>query len=269
MIKFMSIASGSSGNCYYLSNGNQALLIDAGIPLRSISKALKDHQLPIEGNVVGVLVTHDHADHIRTIGCLGEKFHLPVFATERVHSGINSSRYMDHLPLLSRRNILQEETFRLAGFDITAFPIPHDATENVGYHITAPGFSFTLCTDVGHITDTISLYASKADYLVMEANYDCEMLLSGPYPEFLKERVSGPNGHLSNQETGDFLARTFHPGMKHVWLCHLSKDNNHPDLCWKSIEYRLFSEGIRVGKDMELTVLKRTSPSSLYTLLED
>lgn len=269
MIKFMSIASGSSGNCYYLSNGNQALLIDAGIPLRSITKALKDQLLSVEGHVMGVLVTHDHADHIRTVGSLGDKLNLPVFATEKVLNGIDCSRYVDSLPMASRRMIVPEQTFALAGFDITPFPIPHDATENVGYHITAPSFSFTLCTDVGHITDTISHYASKAEYLVIEANYDCEMLLSGPYPSFLKERVSGPLGHLSNQETGDFLARIFRPEMKHVWLCHLSKDNNHPELCWKSIEYRLFNEGIRVGKDLDLTVLKRSSPSELYTLSGD
>lgn len=265
----MSIASGSSGNCYYLSNGKKALLIDAGIPLRTITKALKSHALEIEGHVVGVLVTHDHADHIRTVGCLGDKFHLPVYATYKVHNGISSSRYVDNLPIICRRDIAPEKTFQMAGFDITPFPVPHDASENMGYHIALGDFNFTICTDVGHVTDTIARYAAKANYLVMEANYDCEMLMNGPYPPFLKERVSGPNGHLSNQESGDFLAHVYHPEMKHVWLCHLSKDNNHPDLCWKSIEYRLFNEGIRVGKDMELTVLKRTSPSDLYTLRSD
>ena len=107
---------------------------------------------------------------------------------------------------------------------------------------------------------------TRATHVVLEANYDREMLRTGSYPDFLKERVSSPLGHLSNDEAAELLARTYHPGMKNVWLCHLSKDNNHPDLCWKSIEARLFAEGIRVGKDLSLTALRRTTASPMYLL---
>lgn len=244
----MSLSSGSSGNCYYLGNDNEGILLDAGIPIRTIIKSLKQEQIPFDANhLKGVLVTHDHADHIRTIGCIGEVHHLPVYATQSVHKGIEKSRFVQESLFSSKRVICPNETFTLGNFDITPFLVPHDSSENVGYHITAPGFRFTLITDVGHITPEIKHFASMADHLVMEANYDEEMLWGGQYPQFLKERVSGPLGHISNQDTADFLASIYHPNMKNIWLCHLSKDNNHPELCWKTVEYRLFCEGIRVG----------------------
>jgi phosphoribosyl 1,2-cyclic phosphodiesterase len=121
-------------------------------------------------------------------------------------------------------------------------------------------------TDVGHVTETVRTYADKANHLVIEANYDEEMLKSGSYPSFLKERVSSPTGHMSNRNAAEFLATHLSPHLKNIWLCHLSRDNNHPELAYKTVEYRLLQEGIKVGKDVSLTTLKRTTPSELYDL---
>ena len=267
MIRFMSLASGSSGNCYYLGDEEGGLLIDAGIPIRTITKTLKAEGITLDsGHIQGTIVTHDHADHIRTIGVIGGVYHLPVYATAPVHHSISTSRFVLDPIGASRRDIETFTPFEVAGFTIEAFPVPHDSAENVGYHITKGDFAFTLATDVGHPTEYIEEYISRATHVVLEANYDREMLRTGSYPDFLKERVSSPLGHLSNDEAAELLARTYHPGMKNVWLCHLSKDNNHPDLCWKSIEARLFSEGIRVGKDLSLTALRRTTASPMYLL---
>lgn len=267
MIRFMSLASGSSGNCYYLGNDGEGILIDAGIPMRSISKALKAEGIPLDAShIKGVIVTHEHADHIRTVGVLGGQQHIPIYATEAVHLSIASSRFVSEDVGASRRTITQGERFELAGFQIDSFPVPHDSVQNLGYHITLGDFSFTLATDIGHITDEIIHYAGKAKHLVIEANYDHEMLVNGPYPAFLRDRVSGLLGHLCNTDTAELLCKAYHMDMENIWLCHLSKDNNHPDLCWKTIEQRLFSEGIRVGKDVSLTALKRTSPSPMYLL---
>lgn len=284
MIKFLSLASGSSGNCYYLGSEEGGLLIDAGIPMRSISKALKNIGVtPDSGHIQGVLVTHEHADHVRTIGVLGSVQHLPIYASHAVHNSIETSRFIHEDLGASRRHFIVGETFCLAGFEITSFVVPHDSVQNVGYHITRGAFSLTLATDVGHITPEIKHFASLAKYLVIEANYDPEMLRSGPYPDFLKDRVSSPTGHLSNVETASLLVDIYTPKLQHVWLCHLSKDNNHPELCWKHIEHRLYSEqGIRIGrtdegglfatrephKDLILDVLPRTKPTPLYLLDE-
>lgn len=263
----MSLSSGSSGNCYYLGTESQGILIDAGIPVRMMAKSLKKEGIPIDGSHLrGVVVTHDHADHIRTVGVLANVHHMQIYGTNNVLNSIERSRFVNDTLFGHRNEIVCGKSFTLGGFDIMSFPVPHDATENVGYHITAPGFKFTLITDVGHITPEIAHYAAQAEHLVIEANHDVEMLMNGGYPKFLKDRVAGPLGHLSNQTTADFLAKIYHPAMKNIWLCHLSKDNNHPELCWKTIEYRLFAEGIRVGKDISLTALKRTSSSPMYYL---
>jgi len=262
-ISFMSLASGSSGNCYYLGTPEFGILMDAGIGIHTIRKVLKDNGIDFT-KIVGVLVTHDHADHIKTVGCLGEKFNIPIYATEEVHRGIDKSRYVEERLVQSRRIIKKEEPFMIRDFKITAFEVPHDSSDNVGYLIEYGDHKFTLATDVGHITETVSRYMCMANHLIIEANYDEEMLLSGTYPPFLKERVASPTGHLSNHEAAEFLAKHYQPHLKNIWLCHLSRDNNHPELAYKTVDIRLFDEGVRVGKDVELVALKRTTPSELY-----
>lgn len=262
-LSFLSLASGSSGNCYYLGTPGYGILIDAGISVRAIKKVLKDHALDFAG-ITALLITHDHADHIKAAGCLGEKFNIPVYATQAVHRGIDKSRYVEDVITASRRIIEKETPFGIRDFWITAFEVPHDSTDCVGYFVEFGKHAFTFATDVGHITETASAYMSKANHLVIEANYDEEMLRSGSYPHFLKERISSPTGHLSNHEAAGFLATHYWPGLKDIWLCHLSRDNNHPELAYKTVDLRLFSEGIRVGKDVSLTVLKRSTPTGLY-----
>jgi phosphoribosyl 1,2-cyclic phosphodiesterase len=262
-LSFLSLASGSSGNCYYLGTPEYGILIDAGIGIRTIKKVLKDNQIDFE-RIIGVLITHDHADHIKTVGCLGEKYNIPVYATEMVHKGIEKSRYVVETLYQSRRIIEKEVAFQIKDFKITAFEVPHDSTDNVGYHIEFEEQRFTIATDVGHITDTITEYLCRANRLILEANYDEEMLKFGSYPEFLKQRVASPTGHLSNREAAEFLATHYDPQLKDIWLCHLSRDNNHPELAYKTIDIRLFQEGVRVGKDVSLHVLKRTTPSELF-----
>ena len=149
-------------------------------------------------------------------------------------------------------------------FRITAFEVPHDSTDNVGYYIEYGDHKFTLATDVGHITKTVSKYMGMANHLIIEANYDEEMLQFGTYPAFLKERVASPTGHLSNREAAEFLATHYDPKLKDIWLCHLSRDNNHPELAYKTVDFRLFQEGVRVGKDVSLHALKRTTPSDIF-----
>lgn len=267
-ITFISLASGSSGNCYYLGTPEYGILIDAGIGARSIKKALKENNIDFT-TIVAVIVTHDHADHIKTVGFLGEKMCIPIYTTEKVHNGIDRSRYVEEKLCTSRRIIKKEETFVIRDFRITAFPVPHDSTDSVGYCIQWFNHCFTIATDVGEITDTIKKYLCKANYLILEANYDEEMLRYGSYPLFLKERVASKTGHLSNREVANFLAENYTTNLKYVWLCHLSKDNNHPELAYKTVDMRLFNEGIRVGKDIEIVTLKRLLPTGPYTFEQE
>ena len=144
--------------------------------------------------------------------------------------------------------------------------MPHDGTDNVGYCITTGDKTFSFLTDIGHITPTAARFIQQADYLILEANYDDSMLQMGPYPQHLKERIAGPNGHMSNHEMADYLSHHFPQHLKHLWLCHLSKDNNHPELAFKTVELAFRQENIIVGKDVEVTPLRRTTPSEMYIL---
>lgn len=264
-IRFLSLASGSSGNCYYLGHGRHGILIDAGIGIRSIKKTLKDFGIPME-SILGVFVTHDHTDHIRAVSQLGEKLNIPVYTTARIHAGINKSYYVSQKLCQCVRYLEKQQPMQLAGFRVESFEVPHDATDSVGYCIEVAGKVFSFLTDLGEITPLAAQYINAANYLVLEANYDEEMLRNGNYPIYLKQRVASRRGHLSNLATAEFLAENMTGKLRYVWLCHLSKDNNHPELAYKTIEGKLKEKDILIGRDVHLCVLKRNSPSALYEL---
>lgn len=262
-VRFMSLASGSSGNCYYLGYGECGILIDAGIGIRTIKKHLKEVHIPMD-SIQAVFITHDHADHIKAVGHLGEKFHIPIYTTARIHEGINKSYCITEKLHSCVQHLEKEEPMQLGHFRITSFEVPHDGTDNVGYCIEVAGKVFSFATDLGEITPLAAEYICKANYLILEANYDEEMLRMGAYPIYLKQRIAGQNGHLSNAATADFLAENIHENLRYIWLCHLSKDNNHPELAYKTVEWKLKAKGIIVGKDVQLLALKRSTPSELY-----
>jgi phosphoribosyl 1,2-cyclic phosphodiesterase len=260
--KLISLSSGSNGNCYYLGTREHGILIDAGISVRSIKKYLREYGVAIE-TIIGVLVTHDHADHIKSLGGLGRKLNIPVYATEAVHSGIARSRFVVDGLNGSKRVIEKDKPFQIKDFNITAFDVPHDTVENVGYQICFGSDILVLVTDVGRITDTIIHYAATANHLIVESNYDEDMLRDGSYPYPLKQRISSGMGHLSNRLTGELLAEVYHDRLNEIWLCHLSKDNNLPALAYQTVENALNTKGIKVGDDVELKVLSRGKPSGL------
>lgn len=267
MLKFISFGSGSSGNCYYLYTETDGLLIDAGIGVRTLKKHFKNYGLQIT-NVHHLLITHDHADHIKSVGSISNDYSVSVYTTHAVHNGIENN-YCVRKKINNGcvKVIEKDQTFQLGDFKVTPFEVPHDSTDNVGYKIENNGITFVLMTDIGHITDDMHKYISEANYLVIEANHDEEMLSNGPYPAHLKVRILGPNGHLSNSECGNALAEYATPELKHVWLCHLSEENNHPVLAQKTIETTLRAHGIVAGVDFKLEVLKRKIPSEIYNLI--
>jgi len=264
-LKFLSLSSGSSGNCYYLGTDNYGILLDAGVSMRFLKKVLKENGIGLE-KIMAVFITHEHVDHIKSVAGLGEKYGIPVYTTEKIHTGIDNNPQMKDKLYTSRRFIEKEIAVDIKDLRITAFDVPHDASECVGYLVTYGQNKFVLVTDAGSITDKVGEYIRIANHLVVEANYDREMLIQGRYPQFLKNRISGGNGHLCNSETAGFLAANFDLHLKNIWLCHLSKDNNHPELACKTVEIAMQEYGIRIGKDVNLTALKRTTPSEMYVL---
>lgn len=263
--KFFSLGSGSSGNCYYLGNNDHGILIDAGVGIRKVLKTLREYGISFD-KLRGVLVTHDHADHIKTAGCLAIKYNLPVYTTEAIHFGIRRSRFTQGELYSSRKIIEKYQPFAIESFEITAFEVPHDSIENVGYHIRFAGETFVLITDIGRITPTIKEYAAQANHLVIEANYDNHMLSTGHYPTHLKERICNGMGHLSNHQSADFLNSIYNEQLKNIWLCHLSQDNNRPDLAYQTIAESLANAGAKIGDNLSLETLSRYKASGLTEL---
>lgn len=269
MFKFISFGSGSSGNCYELFTENDALLIDAGVGLRTLKKHIRDYGQSL-GKVHHLLITHDHADHIKSVGSISHEFYLPVYATREVHKGIDRNYCVSRkVEPAQRRYIEPGVSIQLGSFLVTPFSVPHDSSDNVGYMVEAQGVSFCIITDAGRVTDEMATYIARANYLVLEANYDREMLQQGPYPEHLKVRIQSGNGHLNNMACGEAIAQHAGQQLRHVWLCHLSQENNHPELARKTVETVLRSYGIIAGKDLQLDVLKRTMPTGVFDLVPD
>lgn len=261
MLKFISFGSGSSGNCYFLHTETEGLLIDAGIGVRSIKKYFADYGLN-SSIVSAILVTHDHADHIKAVGAISSDWFLPVYATPSVHRGIVQNYCVrKKVKAGYERFIAYNEPINIGGFEIIPFPVPHDSSDNVGYIIRHGSTTFCIITDAGTVTPEIRHAISQADYLVLEANYEHEKLITGPYPQYLKDRIVSGRGHLSNVECGTAIAENATQKLKHVWLSHLSEENNHPELARKTVEHVLRNYGIIVGKDFALDVLKRKTPT--------
>lgn len=267
MLKFISFGSGSSGNCYMLMTPTDGLLIDIGVGIRGLKKDFRDYGLSLS-QVHHVLVTHDHADHIKSVGSFSKDYQVPVYATEKVHEGITKNYCVQQkVPSELKRYVEKDKAIQIGEFMVTPFAVPHDSSDNVGYMIEAEGVTFCVITDAGYVTDEMKPFISKANYLVIEANHDEEMVINGPYPQFLKERILSQTGHLSNRSCGLALVENITENLRYVWLCHLSEENNHPELARKTVESVLRDYGIIVGVDLKMEVLKRTTPTGIYELV--
>ncbi|MDX9945938.1 MAG: MBL fold metallo-hydrolase [Bacteroidales bacterium] len=262
-INFCSLSSGSSGNCYYLGNGSQGILIDAGISATSIRKFLRDLGIPIE-TIMGILITHNHSDHIKGLEVLTRRNGIPAFTTAAVWRSILSPRTRITSDCI--REITAGSGFSIAGFDIEAFPVCHDAPETVGYRISREGRNITIATDLGHICETSAPYIRSANLLVIESNYDEEMLAGGPYPYFLKSRIKSDHGHLGNHQASSFLADIINDDLKVICLAHLSINNNTPDKVLHTLHRTLSEKGISLNGNQKITILNRNRPSEMIRL---
>jgi phosphoribosyl 1,2-cyclic phosphodiesterase len=232
-----SIASGSSGNAYLLRAEGATILLECGIPLGRIVSFLK--RIGISPyDLTGVLLTHDHSDHTRSARQLSDTYQVPVFATPGT-LGCASLRGAD-----LARPIGSVQPFRAGDLEVRAFRVPHDAHEPVGFRITAQAATVTITTDLGHVTGEIQRHLQDNDLLIVEANHDVDMLQNGPYPTFLKRRVLGQHGHLSNAATAQALAACRDRVPASVWLAHLSPTNNRPQIALEAVSTRLDAVGL-------------------------
>ncbi|MBQ6689212.1 MAG: MBL fold metallo-hydrolase [Bacteroidales bacterium] len=264
MVRFMSFSSGSCGNCYYLGSDKGAVVIDAGVSLRRLKKSFLENGLDMD-TVSAVLVTHDHLDHIRHLGSFCKRLHKPVYTSRPIHDALARHTFTASTIGPCRRILAEGQWNDVAGMKIRYFTIPHDATQTVGYAIDIEGYKFVIMTDIGRMTDEAVEFARAADTVVVESNYDMDMLMSGPYTYELKMRIVQGCGHLSNDECASSIRRFWHPGLKNIFLCHLSENNNTHDLAYKASAAALKDVGAENGT-VALRCLPRQYPSVLFTL---
>ncbi len=230
MIQFQSFLSGSSGNCTFVTNGSVHLLVDCGAGGKYITECLRRVGVNPE-ELSGILITHEHRDHITGAGILSRKYNLPIYATKKTWNAMADA--IGQVKEENRR--LTEKVMSFGSLSVRSFPIPHDAAAPVGYSFIDGDEKFTIATDMGHVTKDILEALTGSQSVIIEANHDIKLLETGRYPYPLKKRILGEKGHLSNISCGELCAHLVASGTSAIWLGHLSAENNEPNRAYETV----------------------------------
>lgn len=264
-MRMCSIASGSSGNCIYVGSDHSHLLVDAGISKKRIEEGLKE--LDIKGEELdGILVTHEHSDHIQGLGVFSRKYEVPIYATPGTIEGIKSYSGLGKMPEGLLHPIEIDRKFTLGDITVNPFAISHDANEPSAYRMECGGKSAAVATDLGIFNDYVVQKLQNLDAVLLEANHDVHMLEVGAYPYYLKKRILGDKGHLSNELSGRLLCDILHDNLKYIVLGHLSKENNYARLAYETVKLEVtLGDNAYKGEDLDMTVAKRDEVSEILT----
>lgn len=273
-LKFISFGSGSSGNCAYVGTERGGVLIDAGVDNNFVTAELLRNGIDISA-VAGIMLTHDHGDHVKyAYALLRRNRHMLLYCTPKSLNGLLRRHNIPRRIKDYHKAIYKEFPVELAGMTIIPFEVSHDGTDNVGFAIEASGIRFVITTDTGVITPRAGHYMQQADALMIESNYDAGMLRRGPYPEHLKARIASDRGHLDNADTAAYLATIASPKLRHVFLCHLSHDNNTPETALSAVKTALAKTGARLSDNppdegIHVCVLPRFAVSRLFVITKN
>lgn len=247
------LASGSKGNSIFIDGPDGSLIVDAGLSAREIMRRLA-HIGASPDRISGILVTHDHSDHLRGVRVLAKRLDLTVYGTA-------DTLRVAELPDSARVQVVGSgEDFAVAGFTIRPFSLPHDAVDPVGYLLARDGVKIGIATDLGCATALVRRRLAGCDMLVLESNYDEGMLMEGPYPWFLKQRIRSRKGHLSNEASSKILSELLHPGLQHVILAHLSEVNNCPEAALDEASGAIG----RRGNGVDITAACMAQPTPMF-----
>jgi phosphoribosyl 1,2-cyclic phosphodiesterase len=264
-IKFCPLASGSNGNSIYIGTENTNILIDAGESGKKIIACM--NAVKLDGNKLDALfVTHEHSDHIKGIGILSRKFDIPIYATERTWAIMDKKGSIGTVSKQNRKEVYKEEKIIINDLIIKPFSIPHDAVDAIAYTIKTQSYKLAVATDLGHASDVVKRNLLNSDVLLIDCNHDVEMLENGVYPRSLKNRVSGNYGHLSNVDTANLILSIKNSRLKHVFLAHISGENNMPLIALDTVSNILTNNNVKVGTDIKLHVTNRTGISDILDI---
>lgn len=262
-IKFCSLSSGSSGNCQYIETNNSRILIDGGFSGKKIESLLGSIGVSAK-ELDGIFVTHEHSDHVKGVGVLSRRYNLPIFANEKTWMGMEKT-----IGKISEENIkifISERDLNLRDLTIHPIRISHDAGEPVGYVVYYKNKKISIVTDTGWVSDANKDKIKDSDLYLMESNHDVDMLWEGSYPLYLKERVLGTRGHLSNEDAGKTLGDVITGTGEIILLGHLSGENNKPELAHRTVREVISNRGVDVDNDITLDLTYRDRVTKVYNL---
>ena len=232
MFKFCSLFSGSTGNSLLVETDNTKILVDAGESAKKIVTALSLISVDIS-DIDAILVTHEHSDHIKSLGTISKKYNIPVYANENTWNAMPEQK--QKVLEENQKVFAVNQQFEIKDLSFKPFNIPHDAADPCGFNIFYKYNKISVATDLGHITPEIIKKKKKSSFILLESNYDPDILKYSRYPFSLKQRIAGPNGHLSNNNSGKIISKLIKTGLTSVMLGHLSKENNFPELAYKTV----------------------------------
>lgn len=255
-MKICLLASGSGGNSIYVQNGSSGVLIDAGLTGKKIEERLHGRDIDPAG-LQAIVVSHEHADHIKGVGVLARRYGLPVWMTQgTLNASKQTFRGTEQIRVFEN-----DDDFSIGDLSFQAFQLPHDAADPVNFSVTDGRAEVTVATDLGMVTQLVYQRMRRADLVVIESNYDRDLLINGPYPWDLKMRISSKHGHLSNRGAAEALCNLAAEGLQRAVLAHLSAKNNRPNLARKTCIHQLHGQGIR---NFFLCVAEQDRPSEMF-----
>jgi phosphoribosyl 1,2-cyclic phosphodiesterase len=254
---FTSLNSGSNGNCYYVGTKTDAVLIDVGLSCRETEKRMKQLGLHMK-TVKAIFVSHEHGDHIKGVSTLANKYSLPVYITAKTAK--HGPRLISHLS----KSFTAKETVTIGDLQVTPFLKYHDATDPHSFIISSNGITVGVLTDIGTVCEEVIHHFKQCHAVFLEANYDEAMLENGKYPIHLKNRIGGGQGHLSNKEALDLFIKHRSPGLSHLLLSHLSKENNVPEMVEALFLQHADKIKITVASRYQATDIFTIAPSGIY-----
>lgn len=260
-MRFCSISSGSSGNCIYVGSDCTHILIDAGISGKRVEEGLKNLELSPR-DIDGIFVTHEHSDHTKGLGVLARKYQIPIYGTKGTLEGISKTIGLGDIDKSLFNPINPGRKINIKDMYLDPIHISHDANDPVAYRVFYENRKISVITDLGTFSDYTIECIKNSDILLAEANHDIRMLQVGPYPYYLKQRILSDRGHLSNENAGRMIAGVLHDNIKHIYLGHLSKENNIPELAYETVRLEIEAADNKYhGNDFPLHVAKRDFPT--------
>ncbi|MFW6015010.1 MAG: MBL fold metallo-hydrolase [bacterium] len=259
-----SLASSSSGNCVYIGSDNAHFIIDAGISGKRIEQGLNSIGFKTS-DMDGILVTHEHTDHIKGIGVLSRKYGLPIYTTKKTAEAILNCKSLGKLPDGLIHIIESNKDINIKDLTIHPYQIPHDAIDPICYTVCDRNKKIGLATDLGDYNEYILDKLIDSNILFVEANHDINMLQVGSYPYYLKQRILGQNGHLSNERSGQLISKLIHDKLQHIVLGHLSKENNFEELAYETVQFEI-NKSNPCKNELDILVASRNKNSKLIAV---